>query len=616
MINLLFPFLAIISGSFFGCLYKKRFEETFAVSLFSVIVALYVFYIFNILDVGFYIICLFLLLIGVFAGYKFYKDKDRRKDYLSNFFTPGFFTFLIVFLIVYFVTKNANVLLWDELRLWGAYPKILFYSGDLQLGNDVQLINIMQSYNPGMPIFQYFFMKCFGTFNEGLLFLAYAILGASVLLPMTKNISWKKWYLIPVYAFGILLLPLLFANSNNDSLVYYFTLFIEPIMGILFGYAMFLTFSNVFESKFKYFEFILLLCVLVLLKDTGILFAGVAYVSFIISELVIYKKNKRNKFSWLKVLLPIILAFIMFGSWKLTQAFYQSENMYTSVLDKNEIVSLFTNPTSEQRLILEGIKENMINVPIVKSNFPALDRLYNFITMSLLLVASLLTYVFLHKRKEWQRLLIPIIVYFVGSLLYVLGTYFVYLFSIHVVASFPRYMSLIFTAGSVLIVLLLCCDLMNSTKNKMLKYYTLFLLCFCVIALPIRQPQINNKESLMYANNVSEEYSKKISQNISKNDDVLLVFDDSHESLYTYVIYHHQIYMDLLDEGFNAFDYTFVGEDDNVIDIIDDYDYVYFIVINNDDKNSFEKITDFNIEESLFFEVVKNHDDINLIEVN
>lgn len=45
--------------------------------------------------------------------------------YVFYIFTPGFVVFLLGFIILYVLTLDNKVLLWDELRLCGAYPKLL-----------------------------------------------------------------------------------------------------------------------------------------------------------------------------------------------------------------------------------------------------------------------------------------------------------------------------------------------------------------------------------------------------------------------------------------------------------------------------------------------------------
>ena len=125
MLRLILPFLALSSGSIFGTLFKKRYEETLPLTIMLIPIILYIFYIFNILTIGFFIIIVAIIgMYGCFI-YKFLKkSKEERQEILKNIFTPGLLVFVIVFLAIYFITSKNEVLLCDELRLWGAYPKI------------------------------------------------------------------------------------------------------------------------------------------------------------------------------------------------------------------------------------------------------------------------------------------------------------------------------------------------------------------------------------------------------------------------------------------------------------------------------------------------------------
>lgn len=103
----------------------------------------------------------------IFFLYKFIKStKEERIIIIKNIFTPGAIIFIIVFCLITLITRGRYVFLWDELRLWGAYPKILYYDGSLQLGENIQLMPKMQSYEPAMPLFQFLFAKSAGIFTE------------------------------------------------------------------------------------------------------------------------------------------------------------------------------------------------------------------------------------------------------------------------------------------------------------------------------------------------------------------------------------------------------------------------------------------------------------------
>lgn len=619
MINLIFLFFSLSGFSCLGALFKKKYEEIMPITVVGIMLFLYLFYIMNILNIG----LIFLLVLIIFS-YLFFLNKvlkmnsKEKKETLSYIFTPGFVIYLLGFLVVFILTYSNKVLLHDELRLWGAYPKILYYDGSLQLGDSSYLLPGMRSYNPGMPLFVYFVLKVMGTFKENILFFAYALVGFSILIPICKNINWKDWLKIPFYLLALIFIPLLFANSNNDSLVYYYTLYIEPALGIIFGYSIYLTFDSILKDKFKYLLLLVMISGIVLFKDTGILFSVIVGLSFVLSEIFNYKNYKKEKYGIMKLVLVFIIPLLIFCSWKVVQSLYKSENMYTSVLDKSEIVSLFFNPTISQKQLLNSAKNEILFTPIVRSNFSSLDRFYTFPVLFICLLIFFIIYIFICGKKDIKKNSIPIICFVIGSIVFFLGTLFVYFFSIRIVASFPRYISLIFTAGSVLLILLLCdkYNFMNKRiKNKkFFNYFIYTLLVFSLLVLPLKQPKIEFDYLISDINSICETYSNTISSKIDKNQDILLLFSEDLKDNFGYVIYHHQIYLDLLDEGYYSFDCDFFGE---TVDMnrYKDYDYIYFISTEEDDELSFEAITGYEIDGSTLFEITNSDDIIKLSKV-
>lgn len=608
MFSLILVFLSFSCISCLGTLFNKKYEESLPINVIGIMIFLYIFYILDLLNIGFIILSIITILIYLYYLYRIIRmDRVKRKDVLRNLFTPGLLIYSLCFILIYLITRNNEVLLWDELRLWGAYPKILFYDGSLQLDGDAQLINTMRSYNPGMPLFLFYVTRVFGAFNENLLFFGYAIFGLSLLAPVLRNVKWKEWYYIPFWVVGIILFPLLFANSNNDLLIYYFTLFIEPALGIIFGYSMYLTFNSVLNDKFKYLLFIMVVSGAVLLKDTGILFSVIACVSFLINEFVVHKNYKKEKYGLFKLVIPVLIALVLFGSWKLVQGFYESENIYTSVLSSEEIVSLFTNPTSKQKDLLDAAKKEVLFTPIVKSNFPSLDRFYSFPIMFFILLGFLISFAFIRNKTDLKNSLISVGCFGIGSIVFLLGTLFVYFFSIHTVASFPRYISLLFTAGSVIIGMLVCDEysLVSSKKKKYLNYYLCVIIFFCLVAMPIKQPTTSVFNFLIDTNDVVEGYSDTIKEYTKPKDKIALVFNDDHKEIFGDVIFHHQIYMDLIDEGYYAFDKLYVSDESFDYDDYKDYDYLYFISINDKDLVDYSSNLDIEIKKSSLFEVSK-----------
>lgn len=601
MLNILFPLLVISSGSLLGSIKDRKYEEVLPITIMAIILIEYIFYIFNILKVGLYLTWLIAFIIYIYFIYHIIKYKSKRQSIRKNLLTPGFLVFILSYFIIFFLTNNSEVLLWDELRLWGAYPKILYYSDTLQLGANSQVMDIMQSYNPGMPLFQYFFLKTAGIFKESYLYLAYSLLGLSLLLPITKKLTWKKLAIVPIIIFCLIFIPLICANSYHDSMIYYLTLFIEPILGITFGVALYFTTQNILSKKSDYLLFLLTLGTLTLLKDTGILFASTAYISFFLNEMLIHKEYKKNKQrTLLKLLLPILLMISIFISWKLVQNIYNTDNMYTDAMDKTSIISVLTNPTENEKNIINTFKEETFNRPLLNSNFTDIGNYTNFINLIILSIIILSIYIIINKNRK--PLIISAIVFYSGSLIYYLGTFVVYLISIKTVASFPRYMSVIFTAYTIFMFLLIVNELLSNKKDHKIISFTMISIVLVIMLFPFQFSKTLKNNYLYQVNEISEQYSNNIKEHLQAKEKIALVFTKDYKDNFAYIIYQHQIYMDLIDEGFTFLDCLFLDED--IYEKLEDYNYAYVIKINDSDTKVFNSILNEPITDSSLFRIV------------
>ena len=508
---------------------------------------------------------------------------------------------------------HRQVLLWDELRLWGAYPKLLYYDGTLQLGESAKLIPVMQSYQPGMPIFQYFFTKSALDFKEGYLFLAYAVLGMSILLPITKKLTWKHWYFFPIFVLIILLLPIAIGNSGFDSLTYYFTLYIEPMLGLYFGFAIYLS-TRKNDDMVDYLTFILSIATLVLLKDTGIIFAAISYSSFLFIQKKKYRKLNRRRI--IRLVAPILVCLLIFISWKGVQKIYLSNNMYASNVKSEEIIGFFTHMSSDQKQILKDFHESA-KLTSFDSNYDLLERFASFYNIFLAIILCLGLIIFLKSKKEKYKYMIATTSYVLGSIFFELGLLALYLFSLHVVVCFQRYSSVVLTGGIIFIIMVVIDGLFDN--EKYFNVIAIYLALFFVLFAPMKSPYLNIEGELMEAANESLEYTDVIDKNVNpKKDDIVLVFGSSTGPDLGSVIYQHHMYMNLIDEGFEFLPSLVLSSEDsnaglyNAVDVnkimntIDDYDYVYFIIVNDEDKEEFASILGTDINDSTLYRIKNN----------
>ncbi len=114
---------------------------------------------------------------------------------------------------------------------------------------------------------------------------------------------------------------------------YYNALFIDPLLGAVWGFSIFQTLRNPLRDKYNTFAYLVLLFTMITLKNTGIVFAGIAIILLICLQ---YRKLLEKKIKSILCLIPIILFMI---SWNLVTNFYNVSNKFEALAIK---------PSSEQ----------------------------------------------------------------------------------------------------------------------------------------------------------------------------------------------------------------------------------------------------------------------------
>ena len=257
----------------------KEAEETLPVIFISVILILFPFYCLNLLRIGRMLVYLLSILLLIAAAW-----KQRLKKFFLKV-TPGIVAYIFMCAIVFLITKNNFVWLWDETRLWGAVPKALWYTEKLQLGTDAVVYPNMQSYPPAMPLLVYFIESFNRVFKESEIFFVYGVFYCALLVPALKNLKYKQFYLIPLLALVIVLLPCLITEHGGDYCYYYNSLFIDVFLGAMAGYGLYLAAARPITTRWAAYRLAAALTALVLLKDSGFLFAaGILLIAVIVNK--------------------------------------------------------------------------------------------------------------------------------------------------------------------------------------------------------------------------------------------------------------------------------------------------------------------------------------------
>ena len=270
MLFALFPiFLITASAVLIAACLRKPFSELFAPLLLFVMLTLYGFYIFDLLPLGRAVVTGLLCSAVILCAVLLVRTQSGRQHLLLTIKNPTFHLFLAAFLIFLIFAAGKIVNLWDSLRLWGAYPKVLHSTGALQMGSGSVLYPSMQSYPPGMPLLCYYITSFSPTFSESSLYLCYSLFGFALMLPLLEGAGLHGKSARYAAFIGILFIPWLLTSVNYDYAQYYSSLFIDMPLGICAGYTFYQAFRRLENNLFHTIIFSLSCACLALLKDSG-----------------------------------------------------------------------------------------------------------------------------------------------------------------------------------------------------------------------------------------------------------------------------------------------------------------------------------------------------------
>jgi hypothetical protein len=201
----------------------------------------------------------------------------------------------------------------DELRLWGAYPKVMYYSDALP-----QFSRQMFSYNypPGIMLIQYFFLSLKSTFRDYTLYLVYYSFYLALICPAFARVKKSFFSIFFGSLFVLVFLNLFIPFWGDDEVIVFMTLYIDPLIGVLFGYCLILIAHQKEIGSTWFYQFLLANSLIVLLKESGIVFAGAICIFYLVDSFLLSKKEPHYlKPKIINAVIACIIPAIMYISW-------------------------------------------------------------------------------------------------------------------------------------------------------------------------------------------------------------------------------------------------------------------------------------------------------------
>lgn len=198
---------------------------------------------------------------------------------LINLFTPAFFIFSFLTILIWYINRGALLTSWDEFSHWGRVVKATYFSNQLSIYTNIDLG--FRSYPPALSLFQYFLLSIRGAWNEADLIRSYSILSVILFLPFMRNLKFNSVKDSLSVIVLVILTPLLFFGN------FYTSICIDAILALFFGYCLAEVYPYEKGNIFAMVRLCLGLAILPIIKESGMFFA------FVVSVVIIFKTISR-----------------------------------------------------------------------------------------------------------------------------------------------------------------------------------------------------------------------------------------------------------------------------------------------------------------------------------
>lgn len=482
----------LVSGGFFGAaVLNRKFEEALPISTMSIAMALFLFGVLGMLEIGVVSVLVIIVILYGISGIKLIKNK--KNAFVVNFFTPAFFIFTALYLVLNYAQLGLVARFWDEFSHWMDCVKAMTYLNDFVANPESH--SLFRSYPPIMSLFQYFVQKIYlfihpdRPFNEWRMYLAYQIFALSVLFPFFAKLSFKKPFKSLLCSIVIFVSPILFEPN------FYGTIYVDSFLSILTAAGFFAVLKM--RKDGAYYAYMSLLCAtLVLAKEAGLFFAVFIAIAVIVEGIIriVGEREKSSGILCFKKVWPMLLPLLSLVLAKLLWDYILNKHGLNGNSENQIDLWSYTKmffarcDTSYRQEVVDSFKRAFFirHFPVgIGTYFSYYSLFFIFFLLIYLILKRTATDAVTHRRYRAVAVIIMLqaVVY-----IYCLGAVYVYNFSEYEatrLASYERYMGIEYMALG-LIVSLGAIELINKRIEWKPTHFVIIAVLFTTI-FPVKE---------------------------------------------------------------------------------------------------------------------------------
>jgi hypothetical protein len=425
---------------------KQKFEISLTGSVSIMLLSIFVLSLFNLLSVVKYLIPISIIigLIILYLKSKKNDTQDIKKMFQEKFSGYGIVIFSILFIICILGGIGRYVHIYDEFSHWAFDAKAVISYDALSTSQDI--LSRTKQYPPIVSLWHYF-ISIFTGFNEQNLYIGLNIFIFVYIMPIFSFISKKNRWIAPLLFICSIVSCFLLGGVYS-----YNSLYVDLAFSTVFAcsFIIYLLFKDD-DKKLKKFLF-LTLSILILIKPTGFVLAGIFIFIMLLVDYFEFNEHKIKPIN-----LKFILSQLIKKWWKLI---FLVIAVYAVWIGYVKFMDITTEDFYDLRLIPTGLETSLE----YKLNFKVIGQVlynllkafddttfYGIIQLNLLNfiigIFALLSYVFYLKNRDNIKLsATKVIPYFLAYIAFYILTFlsiFV-MFSVYeatILASFSRYLN-------------------------------------------------------------------------------------------------------------------------------------------------------------------------------
>lgn len=600
----------ILTNGLFVLLFNKSFGKcipiTLIISTFTLYISQFLFKTFNI-GVIINILFPFIFLLLIFIK----RKKENVQVFYKNFFSNGFYIFLVIYICIYIFDFYRVFTKWDEFSHWGVMVKEM-YRLDRFYSVKQSTLMVHKDYPPIIQLFEFFYSKLCGGYKEAYLERAIHLLNLSFFIPLfSEKEQSKKQVLLKtlLITISIFMIYLLFDRHNIIN-----TIYVDYTMAITTAYLLAtISIEKDLFQKFTIINLSLGLTFLLLIKQMSLPLYAMILFLFIMNILLKEKEKRLSKENLKKLckiaILLIIIPILTMKSW----------NCYIEKLKIEKQFDLKDIKIMELKSINNGTKGEKYQQQSIKNYFRAIKTenmttSYLHITyLECFIITIVLLYVLWSLNKKTiskQQIILIGITLTLGYIGYSFVMLILYVFSFGPIegpslASFERYMpTFVLICLSLIFMLFIYNNKTKKDLHKLVMLTAILILIQSPLSINKCYPRIKKSQMSGF-----EKLANSIKEKTKNKSKIYVIAEDSVGDYQFYIKYYlgdkttNLVYFDLPVKDIENYEDYY---NQNIKEYMLKFDYLFLAKLNKEFKEKYSFLFENNtIEEGNLYKIEK-----------